>query len=71
MRSNRIAFATRTSGDTIRTLAVSLIGAAALAAGLVLIRQHREHEAPRLRDVPPGETVPAEISLDRLRAQGY
>lgn len=55
----------------IRTFTVSLIGVAALAAGLVLIRQQRQVENPRLRDVPPGETVPTEISLDRLRELGY
>jgi len=52
-------------------LTVSLIGAAALAAGLVLIRQQRQVDPHRLREVPPGETLPTEISLDRLRESGY
>jgi hypothetical protein len=42
-----------------------------LAAGLVLIRQQRQIDGPRLKDVPPGETVPTEISLERLRELGY
>jgi hypothetical protein len=59
-------------GGPIRTFAVSLIGAAALAAGLVLIRNQKNLEAlPAVRDVPAGETVPSTISLDRLRASGY
>lgn len=59
------------AGGLIRTLAVGLIGAAALAAGMLLIRQHRQVETPALTDVPPGESVPAEISLERLRELGY
>lgn len=56
----------------MRALTVGLIGAAALAAGLLLVREVRDDErAPRARDVPAGETHPATISLDRIRAQGY
>lgn len=55
----------------IRTLVVSLIGVAALTAGLVLIRQQRQAEAPRLKEIPAGETLPATISLERLRELGY
>ena len=59
-------------GGPIRTLAVSLIGAAALAAGLVFIHQQKQVDAPqRLKQTPPGETVPADISLERLRELGY
>ena len=59
-------------GGPIRTLAVSLIGAAALAAGLVFIHQQKQVDAPqRLKQTPAGETVPADISLERLRELGY
>jgi len=56
----------------MRTLAVSLLGAAALAASLVLLKQQREEEArtqPRM--VPPGESMPGAISLERLRERGF
>ena len=59
-------------GVAVRTLTVSLLGAAAVAASLLLLRQQREDETrvpPRV--VPPGETLPAEISLDRLRERGF
>jgi len=56
----------------MRTLTLSLIGAAALTAGLVLVRQPREPEvdAPRLKNTPAGESVEATISLDRIRELG-
>jgi hypothetical protein len=56
---------------SIRTLVVSLIGAAALTAGLVLIRQQKQVGLPQVREVPPGENVPGTISLERLRELGY
>ena len=56
----------------MRTLTVSLLGAAAIAASLVLLRQQRQPEAPRQpRVTPAGETVPGTISLERLRESGY
>lgn len=58
-------------GHTIRTFAVSLIGAAALTAGLLLLRQHKEAVTPIVASVPPGESVPGEISLERLRERGF
>ncbi|MBW3533593.1 MAG: hypothetical protein KY453_00025 [Gemmatimonadetes bacterium] len=59
-------------GGPIRTLAVSLIGAAAIAAGLVFIRQQKQTDTTqRLKQAPAGETVPASISLERLRELGY
>ena len=56
----------------MRTLTVSLLGAAAVAASLLLLLQQRE-DPTRLvqRVVPPGETLPSEISLDRLRERGF
>lgn len=56
----------------MRTLTVSLVGAAAVVASLVLLRQQRQPEAPRQAKVTPaGETVPGTISLERLRELGY
>ena len=57
--------------DPIRTLLVGLVGAAALAAGLVLVRQTRKDELEQPRLVPPGETQPVVISPERIRALGY
>ena len=60
------------AGGTIRKFTVSLIGAAALAAGLVLLRQgtNRGSQRATLEDIPPGETIPGKIELDRLRELG-
>ena len=41
-----------------------------LAAGLVMIRNHRVEEQEKGKEIPPGETVRSEISLDRLREIG-
>lgn len=57
----------------MRTLTLGLLGAAALAAGVLLVRQQRlqptQFERPRA--VPAGETQPAAISLERIRELGY
>jgi hypothetical protein len=55
----------------IRTLLVSLLGAAALAAGFVLIRQTAPQPLPRTREGHAGENEPGTISLERIRALGY
>ena len=60
----------RTLEDPIRTFVVSLIGAAAVATGLLLIRQNRLGEYAR-REVPSGESLPGMISLERMRELGY
>ncbi|HSM59220.1 MAG TPA: hypothetical protein VK849_00430 [Longimicrobiales bacterium] len=60
-----------TGAPPVRTLTVGLLGAAALAAGLILVRQPRDVDPERPRDVPAGETQPGTISLDRIRALGY
>jgi len=57
-------------GGAIRTLVVSLLGAAAVAAGLVLIRQQKLPD-PQIRDVHAGESQPGTISLEKLRELGY
>ena len=57
--------------DPIRTLTIGLLGAVALAAGLILVRQTREEESQSPKLVPPGETQPVTISPDKIRALGY
>jgi len=58
-----------------RTLTFGLLGAAALAVGLLLVRQQRDHEVVGSlvgsQDIPAGESQPGTISLDRIRAVGY
>lgn len=54
----------------IRTLVVSLIGAAAVAAGLVLLRQQKDSEIEEAAKVPAGERVPATIVLEKIRNAG-
>ena len=56
----------------MRTLTLGLIGAAALAAGIALVRQPRDPEAtpPRLKNTPAGESAQATISLERIRELG-
>ena len=59
-------------GGAIRTLVVSLLGAAAVAAGLVLIRQQKLPDPQlQIRDVHAGESQPGTISLEKLRELGY
>lgn len=50
----------------IRTLSVSLLAVAAIAASLLLTR--RQEKTPA--GVPAGENLPAEQSLDAIRAAG-
>ena len=62
----------RNAGGVIRKISVSLLGTAALAAGLILLRGNSqpESEAVTVDEVPPGETVPGQIRLDKLRELG-
>ena len=63
----------RNAGGVIRKFAVSLLGTAALAAGLVLIRQGNTRPEPNpatVEEVPPGERVPGQIRLEKLRELG-
>ena len=64
--SRRPAF-TSNAGGAIRTLSVSLLAAAAIAASLLLARRT---ERPAQALVPAGETLPAEQSLDAIREAG-
>jgi hypothetical protein len=54
----------------MRSLTAGLLGAAALAAGLLLVRQVKD-SANTPRVVPAGENQPATISLERIRALGH
>ena len=60
----------RTGEGSIRKFAYSLLGAAALAAGLLLIRQQKQEDLKVAGELAPGESVPSEISLERLRELG-
>jgi len=51
----------------IRTLSVSLLAVAAIAASLVL---SRNAQGPSHTGVPAGERAPGEHSLDRIREAG-
>ena len=56
----------------MRSLTAGLFGAAALAVGLLLVRQVKENVDTRpKKTVPAGETQPATISLERIRALGH
>jgi hypothetical protein len=59
-------------GGPIRTFIVSLLGAATLTAGLLLIRQQREAEAQAdsTKQIPAGEGTARVVTLDRLRELG-
>ena len=52
---------------SIRTLSVSLLAVAAIAASLVL---SRNEGATTTGSVPAGETMPGSPSLDKIRAAG-
>lgn len=58
----------------IRKSTVNLLGAAALvAAGLALLRQGNDRLEPaeaKADKLPPGEKVPTDIRLERLRELG-
>ncbi len=60
----------RTGEGSIRKVMYSLLGAAALAAGLLLIRQQKQEDLKVVGELAPGESVPSEISLERLRELG-
>jgi hypothetical protein len=54
--------------DAIRTLGVSLVAIAAIAASINLARQRNEQRAPEPR-VTPGD-APATANLDAIRSAG-
>lgn len=58
----------------MRKITAGLLGAAAVAASLIVLRQPRPATPSASVDtgsVPAGERVPGQISLDRLRELGY
>ena len=57
----------------MRTITAGLVGVAAVAASLVLLRQPRQVPTTpeRVQQVPAGEKIPGRISLERLRELGY
>ena len=57
-------------GGTIRTFIVSLLGAAALTAGVLVFRHQRETEVDSKDKIPAGETTVRITSLERLRELG-
>jgi hypothetical protein len=52
----------------IRTLSVSLVAVAAIAASLLLTRSREETDTTGI--VPAGENVPARLKLDAIREAG-
>lgn len=59
--------------ETIRTIGLSLLAAAAVAAGIFFSRQARQQtpESQRVKTVPAGETRPSQIVLEELRKAGF
>ena len=57
-------------GGIIRTLIVSLLGAAALTAGLLVLRHQKESEVEVKTRIPAGEKTVRIASLERLRELG-
>jgi len=49
---------------------LGILGVAAAVASLLLIRQTKQITPKEAIDVPAGETVPGNISLERLRELG-
>lgn len=64
----------RPQEGAIRKFTVNLLGAAALmAAGFALLRQGTHKPEPvdtKVDRVPPGETIPGKIRLEKLRELG-
>jgi len=54
----------------MKNFAIGLIGAAALATTILLVRQQKELEPKSPRLIPAGETQPTSISLERIRELG-
>ena len=59
-----------TQGGNIRKMTLGVLGAAAAVASLLLIRQTKQIPPKETLDLPAGESVPGNISLDRLRELG-
>ncbi len=59
-----------TQEGIIRKVTLGILGAAAVVASLLLIRQTKQITPKETVDVPAGEAVPGSISLERLRELG-
>lgn len=54
----------------MKNFAIGLLGAAAVATTILLVRQQKEVEAKDTRLVLAGESKPSTISLERIRELG-
>jgi len=54
----------------MKNFAIGLLGAAALATTILLVRQQKEVESSDIRLIPAGESQPTTISLQRIRELG-
>jgi hypothetical protein len=54
----------------IRNLTLGLVGAAAVLAGLALLKQKRDEPQMDNLAVPAGETSPRQLTLERIRELG-
>ncbi len=54
----------------MKKLTLGLLGAAAVATTILLVRQQKEVAPKESRLVPAGETKPTELSLERIRELG-
>lgn len=54
----------------MKNFAIGLLGAAALATTILLVRQQKQVETGDARLIPGGETQPSTISLERIRELG-
>jgi hypothetical protein len=54
----------------MKNFAIGLLGAAALATTILLVRQAKEVEPSTVRLIPAGEAQPTTLSLERIRELG-
>lgn len=54
----------------MKSFTLGLLGAAALATTILLVRQSKEATQSEPRVIPAGETQPSTISLERIRELG-
>jgi hypothetical protein len=55
----------------MKNFVIGLLGAAALATTILLVRQQKEVEGARNQKlIPAGETQPTTLSLERIRELG-
>lgn len=59
-----------TGGGNIRKVTLGILGAAAAVASLLLIRQTKQLPPEDTLNLPAGEVIPGNISLERLRELG-